>query len=92
MNCQEFRERMTDLFDLHPEQQAVAELKEHLETCTACAGEYRLSLKVIKKISLAHTVQASTGFKERVMNRVSQLGPVPRDDRGQCEKDLWFRK
>jgi len=78
MNCRKFREKIAELFDIHPKTQVKVELEAHLETCPKCKEEYRKSLMVIKQLTPACLADISTGFEERVINSLNEYDYSPR--------------
>ena len=71
MNCTDVRREMVDLFDARPEGGLEAELRRHLDQCPACRAEYEETARVLASLDPAGPVRASAGFKEGVMNRLT---------------------
>jgi hypothetical protein len=71
MNCREAQERLVDLFDLPPEGQE--DLRAHLTACNQCAREYAAIQATAGLIQPRFLVAPSPDFKERVMQKMTQM-------------------
>jgi len=87
MNCQEFQEKMIDLFDLELVRPECEELQQHFETCGNCLILYNQSKQIIEELSLRHTVKASARFKEKIMESIAKLETASRT--GQAARSLF---
>ncbi len=67
MNCREAQENLVECFDCEPS----PALRAHLAACNGCAREYAAFQISAAIIARSTAVQASPGFKERVMNEIA---------------------
>jgi hypothetical protein len=67
MTCRSARRQLADLFDTGER----AELREHLTVCGACAAEFEETLNALSQIEPTVRACASSGFKQRTMNRLA---------------------
>jgi hypothetical protein len=71
MTCRSARRQMADAFDI-AEVPTGAELRAHLEICSACAAEFAGARKALASIEPVERVRASLDFKERTMNKLAE--------------------
>jgi outer membrane lipoprotein-sorting protein len=71
MTCRDAQEHLADLFDCEPPEKLV-EIESHLAVCEACARRYAAIRTAAGLIQPHFRVQPSPGFKERVMDRITQ--------------------
>jgi len=57
MNCEDFKEKMVEMFDNQPDPQTVAELESHMESCTACRDYYEQTKAVAEMLTPRHAPQ-----------------------------------
>jgi len=73
MNCEEFKEKMVEMFDRQPDPQTVAALEEHMKSCTACRDYYEQTMAVAAMVTPKHVPQSKAKrFKlPKVLGRVA---------------------
>ena len=71
MKCRHAHKHLVDLFDTEPDRLLLEELATHLKGCPQCAREYEDLKQAMEPLRLSHQVRASAGFKERIMNKIT---------------------
>jgi hypothetical protein len=73
MRCRNVRKSIIDLLDASKGESISPELYRHIEQCPDCACEFRALKKTLEILQPRRQVEASSGFKEGVMNRIIEL-------------------
>ena len=76
MNCREAQERLVDLFDLDAPRDI--DLEQHLATCRRCAAEHAALRSAVQTVDSRPRIHASPDFKERVMQKLTEVEPARR--------------
>ena len=76
MNCREAQERLVELFDLDAPR--AADLERHLAGCDRCAADFAALRSTAALIDSPPRVYASPDFKERVMQKLTEVEPTRR--------------
>ncbi len=76
MNCREAQERLVDLFDL--DAPGAIDLEQHLAACDRCAADYAALRSAVQAVDSRPRIHASPDFKERVMQKLTEVEPAPR--------------
>ena len=72
MNCETFRERLSELFDREPTD---PDLREHADLCAGCRAEWMHAQRVIEPLAPRQQFHASPGFTERVLQKAMESPP-----------------
>ena len=73
MKCREARKKMFELLIPGARKAADQELQEHLDSCPYCSALLEGDRQLIKNLTPENEVQVSTGFEERVMNKLETI-------------------
>lgn len=76
MNCREAQQRLVDLFDCDPPREAA--LRQHITTCERCAADYAALESAMAALDSRPRIHASPDFKERVMQKITEVEPARR--------------
>ena len=73
MNCRAFHKRLVEMLDAPGGSPPSAELGEHAKSCPRCARDLSKARRALEALRPFHTITASAGFKERVMNQIIEM-------------------
>ena len=71
MNCNDFKNNLTDIFDDQPGQALKTEMQEHMKNCPSCTNEYDQTKEVFDNLkpSISFSV-SSTGLKQNILTQL----------------------
>ncbi len=71
MKCDEFKNKLTDIFDKNPDSALVAEMTKHMSNCNECKLEYDEMNAVISSLTNSEILSSSgSGLKEQIINEL----------------------
>lgn len=78
LSCEEVFSRLDDYLDRELKAEEMARVREHLETCAACAAEYRFESSVIQGVrnKLEHLAMPSD-LLAKIRASIAETGAAP---------------
>jgi hypothetical protein len=73
MNCELFRENVSDMLVEGVDPSSSADVTAHLDACPECARYLKEMRRTFTALQPAEQITASHGFRENVMNRITQM-------------------
>lgn len=71
MNCKEFKNNLTDLFDKQVDPNLLSEMKAHMNVCDSCLSEYNQFKNIIIGLKPANSEMPSNlGLKQRILTQI----------------------
>lgn len=78
LTCEETFRRLDDYLDRALSREELARVREHLETCAVCAGEYRFEENLVSEVRRkVARIDLPPGLAERLAARLRPDGGEP---------------
>jgi anti-sigma factor (TIGR02949 family) len=78
LSCEETFRRLDDFVDRELSPEEMARVREHLESCAACAGEYRFEAEVLDAVrSKLRRIAVPGDLIRRISERLRKAGEGP---------------
>lgn len=78
LTCEEVFRRLDDYLDRALSGEELARVREHLETCAVCAGEYRFEENLVSEVRRkVARIDLPPGLAERLAARLRPPGDEP---------------
>lgn len=73
LSCEELFRRLDDYLDRELDEREARLVREHLETCAVCAGEYGFEASVLMNVrKKLGRIQAPAGLMARISKRIAE--------------------
>jgi anti-sigma factor (TIGR02949 family) len=82
LTCEEIFARLDDYLDRELSADEMRKVREHLDTCAACAGEYRFEAGVLDAVRAKfHRLSVPSDLMARIAARIAAEPPGPPRER-----------
>jgi hypothetical protein len=90
MQCEEFKTRITELFDKNVDSENIDQLKKHMDNCVDCLALYESWGMEIRILSPKSVIEASSGLKQKIIQQAKMEEKLMENTK--IKKPNYFRK